>query len=155
MSGKACLILSVAIVLAQPCILRGEAVYVSDFEGEVGGEWSDQKTDVTPVGARRFLGQFGNKTVTLTLSNLPSHGEVHLSFDLFIIRSWDGDAVPVPEGVRQGVGPGHLVSGGQGGPAAHVYDVRQSEPVARRVILSAILSRRVSQCGISSADGGK
>lgn len=105
MSRKACLILFVAIMLARPGVVPGDIVYFNDFEGEVGAEWSDRTTDVTPIGAKRFLGQFGNQTVTLTLSNLPLHGEVHLSFDLFIIRSWDGDAGPVPEGYARGVGP--------------------------------------------------
>jgi hypothetical protein len=105
MSGKACLILSVAIILGGPSVVRGDTVYSNDFEGEVGAEWSDRATDVTPVGARRFLGQFGNQTVTLTLSNLPSHGEVRLSFDLFILLSWDGDSAPVPPGYGRGPGP--------------------------------------------------
>jgi hypothetical protein len=48
-------------------------------------------TDVTPKGERRFLGQFLNDTITLSLSNLPSHSFVSVSFDLFIIRSWDGN----------------------------------------------------------------
>ncbi|MBI1923618.1 leucine-rich repeat domain-containing protein [Candidatus Poribacteria bacterium] len=48
-------------------------------------------TDTTPVGARRFLGQFGNGTVRLTLTNLPPHTSVTVSLDLFIIQSWDGN----------------------------------------------------------------
>ncbi|MEI6785639.1 MAG: hypothetical protein WCQ21_32530, partial [Verrucomicrobiota bacterium] len=62
-----------------------------DFEGAVGPEWSHQKVDITPVGNRRFLGQFGNDTVSLTLNGLPAHQEVTVSFDLFIIRTWDGN----------------------------------------------------------------
>jgi hypothetical protein len=67
-------------------------VYNNDFEGSVGSEWSNTTTDITPAGARRFLGQFGNQTVGLTLNNLPLHRKVTVYFDLFIIQSWDGNA---------------------------------------------------------------
>ncbi len=59
--------------------------------------------------AQQFLGLFGgppigvptdpgwnrtrvDQTVSLSLSNLPPHRALHLSFDLYIIRSWDGDS---------------------------------------------------------------
>ena len=45
----------------------GAPLYSNDFEGTIGAEWSTTATDVTPIGDRRFLGQFGNDTVTLTL----------------------------------------------------------------------------------------
>ncbi len=67
-------------------------VYMNDFEGPVGAEWSNTSTDTTPVGSRRFLGQFNNETVGLTLTGLPSHTDVTISFDLFLINSWDGNA---------------------------------------------------------------
>lgn len=54
-------------------------------------EWSTDATDVTPAGSRTFLGQFLNDTATLTLSTLPSHSEVTVSFDAYIIQSWDGN----------------------------------------------------------------
>lgn len=76
-------------------------VYRKDFEGggSAGPEWSSQGTDVTPVGGRRFLGQFTeNQTVTLNLNGLPAHNSVTISFDLYLIRSWDGDG-------SQGDGP--------------------------------------------------
>ena len=68
----------------------GQLVYTNNFENPVGLEWSRTNRDVTPIGARTFLGQFGNGTVTLALTNLPPHTEADLSFDLLIIRSWDG-----------------------------------------------------------------
>jgi cysteine-rich repeat protein len=71
----------------------GVVVYSSDFEGAVGPEWSDASTDVTPVGSRRFLGQFANQTDTLSLTGLPPHSAVSVSFDLFVIGSWDGNGV--------------------------------------------------------------
>ena len=69
-------------------------VYSNDFEGTVGPEWSNTSLDTTPAGARRFLGQFGNGLVTLALGDLPSHTQATVSFDLFIIGSWDGNGIP-------------------------------------------------------------
>jgi formylglycine-generating enzyme required for sulfatase activity len=65
--------------------------YVAEFEGVVGPEWSHRQTEVTPLGNRRFLGQFGNDTVTLILNGLPPHRAVTVSLDLFVINSWDGN----------------------------------------------------------------
>ncbi|RME67311.1 MAG: hypothetical protein D6781_13490 [Verrucomicrobia bacterium] len=67
-----------------------EEIYFNDFEGAVGAEWSHRTTDRTPVGARRFLGQFGNGSVTLTLHKRRS-GRVSVTFDLYLINSWDGN----------------------------------------------------------------
>src|SRR5262249_24620683 len=57
----------------------------------------------------RFLGEFGgppigrpgdpgwnktrvDQTISLSLSNLPAHGALRLTFDLYILKSWDGDS---------------------------------------------------------------
>ncbi|NES22065.1 MAG: filamentous hemagglutinin N-terminal domain-containing protein [Symploca sp. SIO3E6] len=67
-------------------------VYWNDFTGNVSSEWSSQKTNITPEGNRSFLGQLDNSsTVSLQLSDLPAHNQATISFDLFIIRSWDGN----------------------------------------------------------------
>jgi hypothetical protein len=80
---------SLAIIAAQPA---WQGLYFNDFEDIVGAEWSSGKTDVTPSArARGFLGQFGDETVTLTLSDLSAHTQATVSFDLFILRSWDGN----------------------------------------------------------------
>ena len=65
-------------------------VYSNDFEGAVGPEWSNTSTDITPIGARRFLGRFGNETVSLTLGDLPPHDSITVTLDAYIIESWDG-----------------------------------------------------------------
>jgi cysteine-rich repeat protein len=72
-------------------VAAAKVVYTNDFEGTVGSEWSLRSTDTTPVGARKFLGQFGDQTVTLSLSGLPAHRSVTISFELFAILSWDGN----------------------------------------------------------------
>jgi hypothetical protein len=70
--------------------------YLADFEGTAGSEWSKRSTDATPVGGRRFLGQFTNEAVRLTLTNLPPHTNITIACDLFVIRSWDGSSTFAP-----------------------------------------------------------
>jgi hypothetical protein len=67
------------------------SAYFNGFEGPIGAEWSSTSTDTTPIDARRFLGQFDNATVSLTLGDLPPHTELSISFDLILIQSWDGN----------------------------------------------------------------
>ena len=83
------LLLSMALT---PLATRAQwvTVYTNGFQGAVGPEWSAVKTDITPIGGRRFLGQFSNQVVTLTTTQLPPHSAATVSFDLFVIRSWDG-----------------------------------------------------------------
>ncbi len=64
--------------------------YFNDFETSAGPEWSTQTRETTPLGARTFLGRQANGTVSLTLSNLPPHNQVSITFDLFCIKSLDG-----------------------------------------------------------------
>ncbi|MFZ6027925.1 MAG: hypothetical protein ACOYYS_09430 [Chloroflexota bacterium] len=65
-------------------------VYFNDFEAGAGSEWSLPRLGETP-GGRGFLGEFGSETTTLRLADLPRHGEVEVSFDLYVIRTWDGN----------------------------------------------------------------
>lgn len=71
-------------------------VYQNDFQSGAGNEWSHTQTQSTPTpyafGPRSFLGEFGNQTVALALSNLAAHSGVRLDFDLYLIRSWDGSS---------------------------------------------------------------
>lgn len=70
--------------------VSGQVVYTNGFTAGAGAEWSLRSTSVTPVGGRRFLGEFGSQNAALTVTNLPPHAEITVSFDLFIIRTWDG-----------------------------------------------------------------
>ena len=61
------------------------------LKGEKSGKWSNDPSARTPSG-RNFLGEFAKFDGTsLTVNNLPSHTSATVSFDLFIIRSWDGN----------------------------------------------------------------
>lgn len=74
---------------------KGTTVYSNGFEGSIGPNWSNDTNDTTPGTAEhspdRFLGQFyADDSVVLTINNLPSHTELTVSFDLYIIKTWDG-----------------------------------------------------------------
>ncbi len=64
---------------------------------------------VSPNNAQRFLGLFGgppigapsdpgynhtrvDQTIALSLSKLPAHSSLEVAFDLYIVRSWDGNS---------------------------------------------------------------
>ncbi len=85
-------LVAVGIVLAGVGEAKASSVvYSNDFELGVGPEWAADEISTTPTGTRRFLGRFANHTVSLNLAGLPAHTELGLSFDLFIIQSWDGN----------------------------------------------------------------
>jgi hypothetical protein len=85
--------------------IMSNVIYYNDFEdsSEALTEWSynPQFQNITPGTVQhasdRFIGQFsGNESTILSLYNLPSHNEIKVSFDLYIIRTWDGNAPPLP-----------------------------------------------------------
>ncbi len=91
--------MTLLFLIAAPAV-GGIEVYSNDFEALSDPliEWTTSVTDVTPGTvshpADRFLGQLGGDgTSVLTLSALPPHYEITVSFDLYIIRSWDGNGV--------------------------------------------------------------
>ncbi|MCD6706373.1 MAG: hypothetical protein LT080_07970 [Thiobacillus sp.] len=75
---------------------RATIVYQNDFQSGAGSEWSHVLTQNTPTpygfGPRTFLGEFGNDTISLSLTGLGVHTGVQLDFDLYLIRSWDGSS---------------------------------------------------------------
>ena len=83
------------LALAVGCALvatpSAAQTYFNDFEDTLDPltGWSIPVTDTTPSG-RRFLGQFCNDTVILALPSAPTC-EVTVSFDLFVILTWDGN----------------------------------------------------------------
>ncbi len=69
-------------------------IYFNDFQTAAGAAWSNQTIGTTPTGGRKFLGEFGNNTVSLNL-NTQANSTVTLEFDLFILKSWDGNATSI------------------------------------------------------------
>jgi choice-of-anchor C domain-containing protein len=84
------LVLLTGLTIAAPPAL-GAYSYSTDFESGAGPEWTNRTTEVSPSG-RKFLGRFSDQTVGLSFADLPEHGAVRVSFDLFVIQSWDGNA---------------------------------------------------------------
>lgn len=72
---------------------RGSVAKVYDFESKPGSEWTTQST--TLIGPNRVLGLFNDvngrysKGAHLTLTDIPSGSQVKLSFDLYLIGTWD------------------------------------------------------------------
>lgn len=92
-------------VSAAPAIAA--QVYFNDFQGLVGSEWSQDLIASAPnpdyAGNRKFLGEFGNDSVSLTLDALPAHDTVTVDLSLYLIRSWDGsDGVSIVNGDHLG-----------------------------------------------------
>jgi hypothetical protein len=99
-------------VVTMPVLAMADEVYRNDFNAAPGtayGEWSATRGQ-TPVvveaanGTQRFLGEFGGaklvngrpfarveQTVSLTLKDLPAHRRLTIEFDLYVLKSWDGD----------------------------------------------------------------
>lgn len=70
----------------------GTRVYRSDFAAGIDRAWSIRRRDYTPAGRIPFLGPLAGDTVSLALPDLPPHRALRLTFDLFIISTWDGNA---------------------------------------------------------------
>jgi len=86
------------LILSQ--LSNADVFYFNDFENTSNPltEWANNVTETTPGTishpSDRFLGRFWSDTGTLTLSNLPIHSEITISFDLYIIQTWDGSSYP-------------------------------------------------------------
>lgn len=82
-----------AALLALSAAASSQTVYTNAFTTMPGTEWSDRT--ISTSNGESFLASsangFGNGTDTLTLSALPAHNAVTVSFDLYIINSWDGN----------------------------------------------------------------
>jgi hypothetical protein len=78
-----------------PGVMNAMPSYTNDFEDN-GDGWSVGQLSSAPSG-EGFLGEFNNETVTLTVTDLPTHTQVTVEFDLYVIRSWDGNQTQISE----------------------------------------------------------
>ena len=90
--------LSAGMNLWVPILLKQQLtlVYTSNFSEDAGALWSNSTRSTSPSG-EIFLGEFGNGGTSLILEELPDHSRVSVSFDLYILRSWDGNQVELPD----------------------------------------------------------
>ncbi len=90
---------------------NGATVYINSFQDSIVTGWSstDYPIGITqapnPNFTEKFLGEFGNGTVSLSLTGLPEHAYTTVSFSLYLIRSWDGNATNVVN--SDPLGPDH------------------------------------------------
>jgi hypothetical protein len=89
-------LLAMVIMVCSVCT-QAAVIYSNNFENPTDplNEWSNATTDTTPGTVSHpsdgFLGQFyADDSVVLTLNNLPSHTNLTVSIDLYIIKTWDG-----------------------------------------------------------------
>ena len=71
-------------------VVRAEDVAVYSDQAFVN-HWSDPKTSADKAG-KPYHGPFANQPVSLVLNHLPPHRWVKVTFDLYIIGSWDGSS---------------------------------------------------------------
>lgn len=80
----------------------GGDYYTENFESRRSfPEWSTKITDIewqNPIKpdsnenpTKRYLGLFGNQMIKLTLNNLPMHDSVDVTFDMYVVGTWDGN----------------------------------------------------------------
>jgi len=79
-----------------PLISRRDAFYSNNFTAGSTAGWSATTLSTAPNG-EAFLGEFSDTAVRLTLSGMPAHSRVTVSFDLYILRTWDGNQVEIPD----------------------------------------------------------
>jgi len=71
----------------------GAVVFADDFEGAASPQWSDPRIDdSTSAVFTRFSGRFASEPQLLTLNGLTGGQTYTLTFDLYALDSWDGDA---------------------------------------------------------------
>jgi CSLREA domain-containing protein len=67
-------------------------IYDQDVDSNLGDHWTDATQSTPSCGdTTPFLGEFGNQTENLHLGQVPAHNVVTVSFDLYVLRSWDGN----------------------------------------------------------------
>ncbi len=123
--------------------------YFNDFNIGAGPGWSSSTVETSPNGLHRFLGQFSNDTVSLTLNGVGAGSQVSLSFDFLAIRTWDGNAgVNVP-------GPDVFTTAVRGGPILVSSTFSVGDPESRQRMSypnPSGIGSHVSRTGAVSAD---
>ena len=77
-------------------------IYSEDFETKkvfsefstnvINQVWQNKiKIDSTPIGNRKFLGQFGNQKINFILNSIPKSDSINITFDFYMINTWDGN----------------------------------------------------------------
>lgn len=78
-----------------------DGYYQTNFNsGADPTHWSDTKITTAPNGTQTFLGDFGNQNLLFNYTDTDPNGHVQVmvSFDLYLLRSWDGNNTVRPNG---------------------------------------------------------
>ncbi len=68
-------------------------VFADNFEGAANAAWTSPSVDAASIGLfTRFSGRFSNASQTLNLSGLTAGQTYTLTFDLYVLDSWDGSS---------------------------------------------------------------
>ncbi|MFC1997304.1 GEVED domain-containing protein [Chloroflexota bacterium] len=78
-----------AIQLSTNVVL--EIIYEDDFEDGSALDWCESYPISSAPNGANFLGEFNNKKVCIDFSGIPDHKRVIIEYDLYLIRSWDGN----------------------------------------------------------------
>src|ERR1700761_3618784 len=93
MNKKLLLLISFILLFSCNTHVKNEiTVYNNDFES---GNLNNIKGGILgQFNGSKVLGQFSAGNFTLSLSNLPSHDLITVSFDLYIHDNWRGELAP-------------------------------------------------------------
>jgi len=69
-----------------------QPVYTANFDDGTAPGFGNARVRTTPDGTRRFLGDYGNETTTLTLTALTVGQQYEVRCQVYAIASWDGGA---------------------------------------------------------------
>jgi hypothetical protein len=101
------------------------------FAAEPGNiAWSSSDTSMTPQGSVKFHGPFTNETVNVTSTQLDKHSFLDISFDLLILRSWDGSLPIGSTSIPGPIGPDFIRVKMQDGPTL-LFNTFSNTPLTR------------------------
>lgn len=72
---------------------QAQTFYENDFESNTTANFSAGSITLAPNSSTSFLGRFSGSaptSTTLSLAGLSAHTDLTISFDLYVIQSWDG-----------------------------------------------------------------
>jgi len=99
---------SIRVICRASACESPDEVYFNNFNNAAPGlpYWSSSPISTSPNGTQTFLGEFGNEDLHFTYpdTNPDGHQAIKVSFDLYIIRSWDGNTTTY---ANRAVGPDH------------------------------------------------
>ncbi len=76
-------------VVVAAAVARGP-IYNADLSGKMPAEFHGGMMRKTKQGNRRYIAQTGTGGTAFTLTDMPPHAFVHVTFDLALLNSWNG-----------------------------------------------------------------